>query len=268
MLLFSVFLSGYVQAGPETAEIASSAIQDHFQLALFSLEVIVLIIVLFMLVYMVYVLNQLNKYLDGKDISESVPAFDLTKSIPIELEHKIMLSHNYDGIQELDNSLPPWWVAMFYISIAFGVVYFWYYHIQGSGNVMEQEYQTELVEAEEKMKLMANRVDENSVELLSDREKLKSGEAIYAKNCVACHGKIGEGGVGPNLTDNYWLHGGDIKSVFKTIKYGVPAKGMIPWQAQLSPAQIQEVASYISTLQGTNPPNGKDPQGELVAVAK
>src|SRR6478735_8271351 len=109
---------------------------------------------------------------------------------------------------------------------------------------------------------MADRVDENSVKLLTAKDKLQSGEAIYQKNCVACHGKLGEGGVGPNLTDAYWLHGGDIQSVFKTIKYGVPSKGMIPWQTQLSPAQIQEVASYINTFKGTNPPNGKAPQGE------
>lgn len=268
LLFFLVSLNGHAQVGLETADIEPSASHDLFQIAMFSLAVVILIMIMSMLLYMVYVLNQLNKYLDGKDISESTPVFDLTKSIPIELEHKIMLSHNYDGIQELDNSLPPWWVAMFYMSIAFGAVYFWFYHIQGAGNVMEQEYLTELVEAEEKMKLMANRVDENSVELLSDMEKIKSGEAIYAKNCVACHGKIGEGGVGPNLTDNFWIHGGDIKSVFKTIKYGVPTKGMIPWQAQLSPAQIQEVASYITTLKGTNPPNGKEPQGEMLAVAK
>ena len=225
ILWFSlIYLSSYALS-PEPVESALKPGSDLFQLSLLALGAILLLFILFMLLYMLYALRQLNKYLDGKDISESTQVFKLTNSIPIEQEHKIMLTHNYDGIQELDNSLPPWWLAMFYLSIAFGVVYLWFYHIHGAGNVQEQEYLTELVEAEEQSKLMANKVDENSVELLTEKAKISSGEAIFIKNCVACHGKMGQGGVGPNLTDQFWIHGGDIKSVFKTIKYGVPSKG-------------------------------------------
>jgi len=264
-LLMLPFINLQAQAvsGAFSAETASG--YSLFEIANMSLVGLVLLIIFSMLLYLLYMLCEVKKYVEGKNFEDETPVFQLTNAVPIEREYEIMLDHNYDGIRELDNSLPPWWVAMFYLSIIFGAVYFWYYHIHGDGNVQEQEYLTELVDAESAMRLMANRVDENSVKLITEKDKILSGEAIYAKNCVACHGKLGEGGVGPNLTDAYWLHGGDIKSMFKTIKYGVPAKGMIPWQAQLSPAQIQEVASYIATLRGTNPPNGKEPQGDLIA---
>lgn len=213
------------------------------------------------LLYIIYALLVIKKQLLGEDVS--TPVFKMTDAVPLERESEILLDHDYDGIKELDNNLPPWWVAMFYATVIFGVVYIWYYHFTGEAKGQSVEYQQELVEAEEQMKLMADRVDENSVTLLTDVNKLKSGGEIFAKNCAACHGKLGEGGVGPNLTDAYWLHGGKIQHVFKTIKYGVPSKGMIAWQAQLGPSQIQEVASYIVTLKGTNPPNGKAPQGDF-----
>jgi cytochrome c oxidase cbb3-type subunit 3 len=112
----------------------------------------------------------------------------------------------------------------------------------------------------------ANLVDESNVEALLDDASLAAGKTVYEGKCAACHGMAGEGGVGPNLTDEYWLHGGDIKSVFKTIKYGVPEKGMISWKSQLRPAEMHKTASYILTLVGTNPPNGKEPQGEKLQV--
>lgn len=222
------------------------------------------IIILFVLLYFLYALNVfLNAARKSGDIKESPAMIRLTDAVPIEREHEIMLDHNYDGIQELDNKLPPWWVYLFYATIVFGVVYMWYYHIQGTGNIQEEEYNQELAKAEAEMKLYASKVDENSVTLLVDAAKIKNGEVLFQTNCAPCHGKQGQGGVGPNLTDNYWIHGGGIKDVFKTVKYGVPEKGMIPWQAQLSPGQIQEVSSYIIKLKGTNPPNPKAPQGEL-----
>lgn len=110
---------------------------------------------------------------------------------------------------------------------------------------------------------MANKVNEENVTALTDPAEIAEGKNIFLTNCATCHGKEGQGGAGPNLTDDYWLHGGGIKNVFKTIKYGVPQKGMIAWETQLSPKQIQQVASYILTLRGTNPPGAKEPQGEL-----
>ena len=190
-----------------------------------------------------------------------------TKVVPVENEEDILFDHEYDGIRELDNSLPPWWVAMFYITIAFAVVYLGYYHVSGYGSSSRETYQQEMVEAEEAVKAylakQADQVDETNVEALEDELALSTGKVLYETNCVACHGVNGEGGVGPNFADKYWIHGGDIKDLFKTIKYGVPEKGMISWKSQLKPGDMQKVASYILTFQGTNPPNAKEPEGEL-----
>ena len=109
----------------------------------------------------------------------------------------------------------------------------------------------------------ADQVDETNVELLTDEASLAAGEAIFLGKCATCHGNLGEGGVGPNMTDEYWIHGGTIVDVFSTVKYGVPAKGMISWRDQLRPQEMQMVSSYILTLQGTDPPNQKAPEGTL-----
>lgn len=190
-----------------------------------------------------------------------------TNAVPVSKEQDVLLDHEYDGIRELDNSLPPWWVAMFYITIAFAVVYMGYYHFSDAGPSSAEEYEFQMAKAEEAKEAFlakqANKVDENNVVALTDENELSLGKSIYTANCVACHGAAGEGGVGPNMTDAYWIHGGDIKSVFLTIKNGVPEKGMIAWSTQLRPADMQRVASYILTMQGTNPPNAKEPQGEL-----
>jgi len=192
----------------------------------------------------------------------------ITDAVPIEQEAEIMLDHDYDGIKELDNNLPPWWKIMFYISILFAPIYIIYYH-GGAGELSADEYKTEMrlaaIEKEEYMKLQAENVDERTAELQTDPSKLALGETIYMENCMACHGVEGQGmaGLGPNFTDQYWIHGGGIKNVFSVIKYGIPQKGMIAWEAQLSPAQIQDVASYILSLQGTSPENAREPQGEI-----
>lgn len=198
------------------------------------------------------------------DIFESL---SLTDNVPIEEEDSVMLDHDYDGIKELDNNLPPWWVYMFYATIIFSVVYIVRFHITGSGQLSHEEYMAEMDAAvAEKAEMMANATEsitEDNVVFLVDAPTIEKGAAIFQGNCATCHGQLGEGGAGPNLTDEYWIHGGSINSIFKTIKYGVPAKGMIAWQSQFSPKQMQQVASYIKTLKGTNPPNGKDPQGEI-----
>ncbi|MFN4081532.1 MAG: cbb3-type cytochrome c oxidase N-terminal domain-containing protein [Saprospiraceae bacterium] len=189
-------------------------------------------------------------------------------AVPVEREADIMLHHNYDGIRELDNSLPPWWVNMFIITIICGAIYMFYYHFGGGGPLQAEEYEREMEKAKKEIAIAlagkANAVDESNVTLITDALALGEGELIFKNSCAACHGAQGEGNaVGPNLTDEYWLHGGGIQNVFKTIKYGVPEKGMISWQSQLKAADMQKVASYILSLQGTNPPNAKDPQGEI-----
>jgi cytochrome c oxidase cbb3-type subunit III len=191
----------------------------------------------------------------------------LTDAMPVELEHDILLDHDYDGIKELDNNLPPWWKYGFYLTIVFALVYLIRFHVTGDGELQDAEYQSELLAAEiqkeEYRKTVADLVDESNVVLLTDMTGIGNGKTIFMNNCAACHGPAGEGTVGPNLTDDYWIHGGSIADVFKLIKYGNPQKGMIAWQNQLSPKQIQEVASFIKTLQGTNPANGKAAEGTL-----
>jgi cytochrome c oxidase cbb3-type subunit III len=190
----------------------------------------------------------------------------LTKSTPIEREKDIMFDHDFDGIKELDSKIPPWFSWLFIITIIFAAYYMIDYHIIGSGQVQYDEYAQEVkissLEREALIKSGAF-VNEETVTLLSDATALDAGKNIFQTNCIACHAADGGGIVGPNLTDDYWIHGGGIKNVFKVIKYGVVAKGMISWQTQLNPNQMQEVASYVLSLHGTTPAAPKQPEGEI-----
>ncbi len=201
-----------------------------------------------------------------KDTAWSKLMQSLTASVPVEKEEDVMLHHNYDGIQELDNQLPPWWKWGFYFTIVFALVYLVSYHVSGTGKLQLAEYQDAMKEAEQakeaRMKASADFVTEANVVALTEAGAIASGLEVYTKNCVACHGDKGQGTVGPNLTDDFWIHGGGIKNIFRTVTEGVPAKGMISWKSQLSPKQIQEVGSFILTLHGTNPPGAKEPQGD------
>ena len=189
------------------------------------------------------------------------------KLVPLEKEQDILLDHDYDGIKELDNVLPPWWVALFWGGVISGFAYFGYYHVWDLGPSSSEEYVAEMEYAKAQVAQFLSRqveqVDENNVTVIVDENKINFGRSLFVANCIACHGEKGEGGIGPNMTDKYWIHGGHINDIFKTIKYGVPAKGMTSWKSQFRAADIQNIASYILTLQGTNPANGKDPQGEL-----
>lgn len=185
---------------------------------------------------------------------------------PIEQEKDIVIDHEYDGIRELDNPIPTWFNALFYSTVAFGLVYLLVYHVFSWGLNQDQEYVREMAiaerEKEEYLSKAANLIDEASITVDETGSLAIAGKSIFAANCVACHGALGEGGIGPNLTDEFWLHGGDIKDIFKVVKYGVPDKGMVPWEQTLTPSQIAEVSNYIVTLKGTNPLNGKEAQGE------
>jgi cytochrome c oxidase cbb3-type subunit 3 len=188
-------------------------------------------------------------------------------SRPIEEEHEIILDHNYDGIKELNNDLPPWWLYGFYATIIFGAIYLLRYHVFNGQNQYD-ELETEYAEAnaaiEEYNKTAKDRVDFNSVELLTDASSLANGKQIFETTCVACHKADGGGGIGPNLTDKYWILGGDIKNVFKTItEGGRDGKGMIAWKQTFKPSEIAQVASYVLSLQGTTPTEPKAPEGDL-----
>lgn len=210
-----------------------------------------------------------RKEISTTAIEDPQPTFFeiINASVAIEKEEDIILDHNYDGIRELDNDLPPWWKYGFYFTILVSVIYIFNYHVIGGGHLQNDEYNASMYMAkiakEEYQKMNANNVNESSVTMLTDKAEIAKGETMYKENCFACHGKLGEGGVGPNLTDEYWLHGGSIKDIFISLKYGWPDKGMKSWQADFSPIQIHQIASYVKTLNGSNPANPKVPQGDL-----
>lgn len=193
----------------------------------------------------------------------------LNNSVPIANEETILTDHAYDGIRELDNRLPPWWLYGFYITILFAAIYVLNYHVFKYSPLQEEAYEVEMKKADEAVTAylasLDNLIDETNVTFLDDQIELTGGQDLFKANCIACHGSDGQGmqGLGPNLTDKYWLHGGDIKDVFKTIKYGVPEKGMVSWKANFTPKQLQQLASFVYSLEGTNPPNPREPQGEL-----
>uniref|UniRef100_UPI0035948ED1 cbb3-type cytochrome c oxidase N-terminal domain-containing protein n=1 Tax=Persicitalea sp. TaxID=3100273 RepID=UPI0035948ED1 len=190
-------------------------------------------------------------------------------STPLNKEEKILLSgHDYDGIHELDNRMPPWLQFMFVGTVVFAIAYSAYYHAFGLGELQMAELESELAVAEVQriayVEKMGAGINEDNVTLLTEGPGIKDGGVIFTEKCAACHAADGGGGVGPNLTDNYWLHGGEIKDVFKAVKYGFPEKGMISWEKQLPPQEMQKVASYIlAQLHGSKPLAPKESQGEL-----
>jgi cytochrome c oxidase cbb3-type subunit 3 len=185
---------------------------------------------------------------------------------PVSQEADLDLGHEYDGIRELDNRLPPWWLYGFYITIIFAGIYLWRFHVSHTGPSSKQEYENAIAKADadiqEYLKKKGEAVDENTVKLMSGTDDLAAGKVIFEKSCVTCHKATGGGDVGPNLTDDYWIHGNKIGDVFKTIRYGINA--MPQWQNQYSNKQIAQVASYVKSLHGTNPPGAKAPQGNLM----
>lgn len=190
---------------------------------------------------------------------------------PLEEEKDMVIkNHEYDGIEELNNPIPVWFNALFYSSVVFAVVYLLIYQVFGWGLNQDQEYEREMAKAEiEKQEFLAqsaNSFDENTIEVDETGTLAANGKALFTTNCAACHGANGEGTIGPNLTDRFWLHGGEIKDIFKTVKYGVPEKGMVPWEQTLTPAQIAEVSNFILTLRDTKPANPKGAEGVEVTA--
>lgn len=187
-----------------------------------------------------------------------------TRAVPVEQEADIMLDHDYDGIRELDNALPPWWKWGFYITVVVAVIYFFNYQILGTGETQEQEYAAEMAEGkrleDQYMARTKDLVDENNI-TMSDADGIAAGKALYIQSCVACHAADGGGGIGPNLTDVNWIHGGSMNDIYKTIKLGYPEKGMQSWQTVYSPVQMKHLSSFVHSLKGSKPANPKEPQG-------
>lgn len=193
--------------------------------------------------------------------------FNKTKSLDASSEAEANLGHNYDGIEELDNPTPPWWQIGFWFSVVVGVIYLWRYEVAHTAPNQYEEFAIEVKKGEEAkaafLASSANNVDETNVTLLTDASAVDAGKQLFIAACAACHANDGGGTVGPNLTDDYWKHGGDIASIFKTIKYGVPEKGMKSWKDDYSPVQIQQLSSFIMSLHGTKPGAPKAPEGDL-----
>ena len=189
---------------------------------------------------------------------------------PLSEEKELVMEHEFDGIAELDNPTPAWFMILFYGTIIFAIAYMFNYHVVGWGKSQEEEYVAELQQAEDdRIALLqkpgagsANKINENNVEQSTDKAVLQAGGALFKNVCSPCHGEHGEGAVGPNLTDEYWLHGGKVKEIFKTIKYGVPDKGMVAWEKSMNARQIADITSYILSLKGSNPAGAKAPQGK------
>jgi cytochrome c oxidase cbb3-type subunit 3 len=213
--------------------------------------------------------DALKKQVEEKAVAEKPKNSTVNRLLslrPLSEEKELIMEHQFDGIHELDNPTPAWFMGLFYSTIVFAVCYLLIYHVFGIGQLQDAEYKTEMAiankEKEAFLAKSANNIDESSVKLSTDATIISDGKAIFTASCAPCHGVAGQGVVGPNLTDDYWLHGGSIGSVFKTIKYGVTDKGMPNWDKQLSPKQIANVANYIKSIKGTNPANAKAPQGE------
>jgi cytochrome c oxidase cbb3-type subunit 3 len=235
-------------------------------------------IILMILCYVLYTFLVRKGLIKAFDMSANLPAWmqwnKMTgNDLPFEKEKDYLIDHDYDGIQELDNGMPPMLKYIFVITIIFAAYYLIDYHVLKASPLQLAEYEIQLEKGAadklEYLKKAGASVDENTVTLLTDASMIDGGQKIYATNCVACHGDKGQGGVGPNLTDKFWIHGGGIKDIFKTVKYGVPDKGMRAWQSEIKPADMQAVSSYIlAKLGNTNVAGGKAPQGvEYVAAA-
>jgi len=265
---------------PQDVWAAGAGIKAHMTEVTFFVIALVLIIELFVIVFLVRNITSilgLDEETEAEEaLTDKIPSVSIawgalwTKMNAFkskEKEKEILKDHEYDGIRELDNDLPPWWVWGFYLTIAFSVVYLWRYHVSQTAPLQIEELEISIAKAEEEMRAYrtsaANLVDETTMTIVDDYDFIEKGRLVYISNCVACHGMGGEGGVGPNLTDDYWIHGPDIKSIFKVVKYGVVEKGMTPWKDLLSATQIAQVSNYVKTLYGTEPANPKEPQGDL-----
>lgn len=189
---------------------------------------------------------------------------ETTNTTPSE-EH--LLEHSYDGIQEYDNPLPRWWLAIFWACIIFTPLYILFFHF-GPGMLEIDRYdRAMMLAAEQQMAeiLAMGEISENTlVGLMDDPSMMNGGRKVFVAKCATCHGMFGEGGIGPNLADDYWLHGAQLMDVYRTVREGVPSKGMLAWERQLRPAELLAVSAHVGSLLGSDPPNAKAPQGDQV----
>lgn len=260
------FLGAFLVPSLLWAQDAGGKAPDFLMIGIISLTVFLTFFVFIMVIVSLDVIMLLRKEIYKDNPEEAKTFWELVGGLkPLVAEKKLLLDEEYDGIQELDNPVPAWFNVLFYGTIAFGVFYLLIYHVWNAADLQDKEYEIEVAQAailkEEYMKKAMNAINESNVTLLTDATSLQNGEKIFQGNCASCHGKEGEGRVGPNLTDKYWLHGNKITDVFRVVKNGVQNTGMIPWGDKLNPKQIQEVSSFVLSLQGKTPANPKAPEG-------
>lgn len=192
----------------------------------------------------------------------------LTRTKSIEEEGTLLLNHDYDGIKELDNDLPPWWVGLFYATAIFAVIYILRFEVFDGDNQIT-EFEKEMAKAQEQVdeykKTAKDLITPDQAKYLTDPADLAAGKKLFDSNCVACHMADGGGGIGPNLTDDHWILGGGMKNVFHTISEGGrDGKGMVAWKSTFKASEIEQLASYVISLNGTTPANPKDAEGDIV----
>ena len=248
------------------------------EMVLYTTLGLVFVTAILVLIVAIYVLQMLKTFL-LKDMSEESKAKYAAEPgywtklwakwndfKPMEQESEIMLDHDYDGIKELDNHLPPWWKGLFYVTIGYAVIYLLVFHVFQTQPLQAEQYDLEMAAAEEfKNSIPEPEVefDENTVTMSEDAGDLIEGKKIFEMRCGTCHKNDGGGMAGPNLTDQYWKNGGGMVNIYKTVKNGVQGTVMIPWENSLNAVKLRQVASYVMTLQGTNPEGAKGPEGEL-----
>jgi cytochrome c oxidase cbb3-type subunit 3 len=288
-LAIIISISGFAQEGAEVQKSFLDNPANNPMTPLYLLTAFIFVVVIlvgFVAIYLIRVLNMLSIQAEQSKAEELgikyVPKatwwqlflLRVNASVPLEKEEEIELDHNYDGIKELDNHLPPWWKWLFIGTVVWAVIYLVIFHLSDSLPLQDQEYQNELVVADEQArKLKASQpqeeIDEDALTFSPDPAVIEKGKVVFMNNnCGSCHRNDGGGNaIGPNLTDEYWLHGGDVKQIFHTVKNGVVEKGMPAWGKSMSPLNVKDVTFFIMSLQGTNPANAKAPQGELFRPA-
>lgn len=240
---------------------------------------LVVVVALLVLVVAFYVLQLLKTFARKGMSEEAIAAEEAQPSMftqlwdkwnalkPLEEEETLLLDHDYDGIKELDNHLPPWWKGLFYLTIVYGVIYILIFHVFQSSPLQEERYDMEMaaaaaLKAENEADLVFD-FDENTVTQSMDPIELADGQKFFEQQCAICHKTDGGGLAGPNLTDKYWRNGGSVSDIYKVIKNGVQGSAMIAWEGQLNPIRLRNVTSYVMSLDGTNPPGALGPDGDL-----
>ena len=194
-------------------------------------------------------------------MSDSKPALETA------VDDELLMDHEYDGIKEYDNPMPAWWKALFLASVLFSVGYVFWYHVSGRGQSVAEEYAADVKAANAiraKQALKEKVSEETLVQLMSDANLMQGAAQLFDQKCKACHAEQGQGNIGPNLTDNHWIHGqGQLMDIYKVVSGGSVLKGMPAWSQQLSPTELRQVVAFVGTLRGKNVP-GKAPEGNEV----